>query len=51
MDNLSVVHGVLSKQVVSINNIKVNKYQIGNIIPLLILIVAFCNSNYKQLYL
>lgn len=53
MDNLSVVHGVLSKQVVSINNIKVDKYQIGNIIPLLILIIAFViptinNYTYKD---
>lgn len=44
MDNLSVVHGVLSKQAVSINNIKINKYQIGNIIPLLIFIIIFVIS-------
>lgn len=53
MDNLSVVHGVLSKKAVSINNIKVDKYQIGNIIPLLILITAFViptinNYTYKD---
>lgn len=41
MDRLSVVHGVFSKQLISINNIKLNQAQLTSLIPVLIPVVLF----------
>lgn len=41
MDRLTVVHGVLSKQLVSINNIKLGQLERGNVFPILFLVIIF----------
>ncbi|MGL5347537.1 MAG: hypothetical protein ACRDA3_09295 [Peptostreptococcaceae bacterium] len=41
MDRLSAVHGIFSKQLISINNIKLNQAEMTSIIPVLIIAVLF----------
>lgn len=48
MDNISVVHGVFSKQCISINNIKQNESNAGNFVIFLIPLLLFGGFNIKN---